>query len=49
MNKRIAADNVRPERAYESPAADGGTRVLIDQPWPRGVEKTVAQTASPVA
>ncbi|HVB79504.1 MAG TPA: DUF488 domain-containing protein [Candidatus Binataceae bacterium] len=42
MNKRIAADNVRLKRAYESPAADDGTRVLIDRLWPRGVKKTDA-------
>jgi uncharacterized protein YeaO (DUF488 family) len=39
MNKRIAADNVRLKRAYESSAADDGTRVLIDRLWPRGVKK----------
>lgn len=42
MNKRIAADNVRLERAYEpSPAADG-PRVLIDRLWPRWVKKADA-------
>ena len=42
MNKRIAADNVRIKRAYETSAADDGTRVLIDRLWPRGVKKTDA-------
>ena len=39
MNKRIAANNVRLKRAYESSAADDGTRILIDRLWPRGVKK----------
>ena len=42
MNKRIAANNVRLKRAYESSAADDGIRVLIDRLWPRGVKKTDA-------
>jgi uncharacterized protein YeaO (DUF488 family) len=42
MNKRIAADNVRLKRAYETSAADDGNRVLIDRLWPRGVKKTDA-------
>ena len=42
MNKRIAADNVRIKRAYETSAADDGTRVLIDRLWPREVKKTDA-------
>ena len=39
MNKRVAADNVRLKRAYQSSAADDGTRILIDRLWPRGVKK----------
>lgn len=39
MSAHIAADNVRLKRAYESVAADDGTRVLIDRLWPRGVSK----------
>ena len=39
MNKRITADHVRLKRAYESAAADDGTRILIDRLWPRGVKK----------
>jgi len=42
MNKRIAANNVRIKRAYETSAADDGSRVLIDRLWPRGVKKTDA-------
>lgn len=39
MSARIAARNVRLKRAYESPAAGDGTRILIDRLWPRGVSK----------
>jgi uncharacterized protein YeaO (DUF488 family) len=42
MSKRIASDHVRLKRAYEPPAADDGTRILIDRLWPRGVKKTDA-------
>jgi uncharacterized protein YeaO (DUF488 family) len=41
MNER-RTENVRLKRAYESPSADDGTRVLIDRLWPRGVKKTDA-------
>ncbi|HEX4517991.1 MAG TPA: DUF488 family protein [Gaiellaceae bacterium] len=34
--------SVRTKRAYESPSADDGYRVLIDRLWPRGVAKTRA-------
>lgn len=34
--------DIRLKRAYEPPAADDGTRVLIDRLWPRGVTKTEA-------
>ncbi len=40
MNKRIKAANIKLKRAYEGPSAEGGTRILIDRLWPRGV-KTV--------
>ena len=30
------------KRAYEAPAADDGTRVLVDRLWPRGVRKADA-------
>jgi uncharacterized protein YeaO (DUF488 family) len=39
----VAAANVRLKRAYEKPARDDGTRVLIDRLWPRGVRKADAQ------
>jgi len=42
MSKRIAADRVRLKRAYEPPAPDDGTRILIDRLWPRGIKKTDA-------
>lgn len=39
---KIAADHVRLKRAYEPPAPDDGTRILIDRLWPRGVKKADA-------
>ena len=36
---RIAASRVKLKRAYEAPADDDGTRVLIDRLWPRSVRK----------
>lgn len=42
MSSRIRADNVKLKRAYEPPAQDDGTRVLIDRLWPRGVKKVDA-------
>jgi uncharacterized protein YeaO (DUF488 family) len=39
MSARVHADNVKLKRAYEPPAVDDGTRVLIDRLWPRGVSK----------
>jgi uncharacterized protein YeaO (DUF488 family) len=42
MSKRILTDHVRLKRAYEAPAADDGTRILIDRLWPRGVKKADA-------
>lgn len=40
MSKRVTAENVKLKRAYESPSAADGTRVLVDRLWPRGVKKT---------
>jgi uncharacterized protein YeaO (DUF488 family) len=40
--KRISAKNVKLKRAYESPSAEDGTRVLVDRLWPRGVSKANA-------
>jgi uncharacterized protein YeaO (DUF488 family) len=42
MSKRIAADDVKLKRAYDAPAADDGTRILVDRLWPRGVKKVDA-------
>jgi uncharacterized protein YeaO (DUF488 family) len=42
MAKRITEGNIKLKRAYERPAADDGTRVLIDRLWPRGVRKADA-------
>ena len=39
MKRKVPAANVRLKRAYEAPAADDGTRILIDRLWPRGVSK----------
>jgi uncharacterized protein YeaO (DUF488 family) len=42
MNKKVAARNVKVKRAYESPAASDGTRILVDRLWPRGIKKETA-------
>lgn len=42
MSRNIAADHVHLKRAYELPAADDGTRILVDRLWPRGVKKADA-------
>ena len=42
MSKKIAADHIKLKRAYEPPAPDDGTRILIDRLWPRGVKKADA-------
>jgi uncharacterized protein YeaO (DUF488 family) len=42
MSKRIPASNVKLKRAYEPPAGDDGTRILVDRLWPRGVRKADA-------
>lgn len=39
MSSRIRANNVKVKRAYEPPAHDDGTRILVDRLWPRGVKK----------
>jgi len=39
----VRAANVRLKRAYEKPARDDGTRILIDRLWPRGVRKADAE------
>lgn len=42
MAGKVAAANVRLKRAYETPAADDGMRVLVDRLWPRGIRKEEA-------
>jgi uncharacterized protein YeaO (DUF488 family) len=42
MSKRVPAANVKLKRAYESPAAEDGTRILVDRLWPRGLTKEKA-------
>lgn len=42
MSASVFNDRVKLKRAYESPIADDGTRVLIDRLWPRGVKKAEA-------
>lgn len=42
MSDKISEENVRLKRAYESPAAGDGHRVLVDRLWPRGVKKADA-------
>lgn len=36
---------IRLKRAYDAPAADDGTRYLVDRLWPRGVRKDKLQIA----
>ena len=42
MDKRILSDNVKLKRAYEPPAVEDGTRILVDRLWPRGIKKADA-------
>jgi uncharacterized protein YeaO (DUF488 family) len=42
MDTKIEAGNVRLKRAYVPPAAEDGTRILVDRLWPRGVSKKAA-------
>ena len=39
MSTKIPASHIRIKRAYEPPAPEDGTRILIDRLWPRGVKK----------
>ena len=39
MKNKIPGSHVNLKRAYESPAAEDGTRILIDRLWPRGISK----------
>ena len=38
MSSKIPETNLRLKRAYEPPASDDGTRILVDRLWPRGVK-----------
>ncbi|MGO4558233.1 DUF488 domain-containing protein [Mesorhizobium sp. 2RAF21] len=42
MSGKFFDDRIKLKRAYESPVADDGTRVLVDRLWPRGVKKAEA-------
>ncbi len=42
MVKRISPDRLRLKRAYEDPAPEDGTRILVDRLWPRGLKKDKA-------
>ena len=42
MTPPIPASRLLLKRVYAPPAADGGTRVLVDRLWPRGVSKARA-------
>ena len=37
------ANKVTVVRVYEDPATTGGTRVLVDRVWPRGISKEAAR------
>jgi uncharacterized protein YeaO (DUF488 family) len=39
---QVRPENIRLKRAYEPPAEEDGTRVLVDRLWPRGVKKSAA-------
>ena len=42
MDEKISEKKIKLKRAYETPTADDGTRVLVDRLWPRGVRKSEA-------
>src|SRR6185437_4177888 len=42
MTHEVPASHVRLKRAYQPPAPEDGTRVLIDRVWPRGLRKADA-------
>jgi uncharacterized protein YeaO (DUF488 family) len=42
MINKIRPDHIKLKRAYEPPAPDDGTGILIDRLWPRGVKKADA-------
>jgi uncharacterized protein YeaO (DUF488 family) len=42
MGTKVLATHVKLKRAYDSPAAQDGTRILVDRLWPRGISKEKA-------
>lgn len=42
MTRDIPAGRIKMKRAYVAPAAEDGTRILVDRLWPRGVAKEAA-------
>jgi uncharacterized protein YeaO (DUF488 family) len=42
VSSKVPAANVKLKRAYESPTAEDGARILIDRLWPRGISKEKA-------
>lgn len=42
MAKAILPVNVKLKSAYEPPAVEDGTRILVDRLWPRGIKKADA-------
>jgi uncharacterized protein YeaO (DUF488 family) len=45
MDRTIPPGNVKLKRAYEPPAVEDGTRILVDRLWPRGIKKADAAIA----
>jgi uncharacterized protein YeaO (DUF488 family) len=39
MSTKIPDHHVRLKRAYEPPATEDGTRILVDRLWPRAISK----------
>ena len=42
MSRKLPTANVKLKRAYDHPAEEDGTRILVDRLWPRGVKKEKA-------
>ena len=43
MSGSVPASNVRLKRAYDPPAPEDGSRILVDRLWPRGISKGEAR------
>jgi uncharacterized protein YeaO (DUF488 family) len=43
MSGPVPASNVRLKRAYDRPAPEDGSRILVDRLWPRGISKGEAR------